>query len=600
MSEFEITVTQTLGLRNDKGRKFVPKEYLYQIENYNYDDVIGANRTLCPSVDYNMGGNAGVDGIFEFRYINSSSELVKESILIINGSIVKNAINSILSPTTIYTGLTAGHKCTFAVLNDKLFISNGYDDVLVYNGTLVKEMGSCYATNSGAAGDLEGDYYYAITYVIDGLETVLGTISNTVTTSSNSVTLTIPVGPEGTTERKIYRTEADGTDLKLVATLSDNTTTTYTDNTEDGSLGASIPATNSPAPKPQFITVMHEKLIGVKNSRRPNYLYYSETEIEILFNTIGVADVSGQGNDNTSLTGMAEDYNVLVVFSEKRIYTVDVSGSTATVKQTISNVGCYDGFSVSKVPQNDSFQGGIMFVSNEFDVRVFNGHLAVNLATSFDNLSTANFSSQLNSEELRNLISGTSLEGSFFDYKYHLIIGKVIYVYDLKIGGWTTYRFKTASYEPEYRKMGVINNVLFIGQKDSEIVEKMYQETQYRNEDLGSVIETPELLMDNQYKFWKELHIYYGNSGEVTVNLEITPDNISDFSQSASFSYKNDGFDPAYFNSTYFKTISNEDDYKVIHINLYARWLRFRITSNNRFNFRGYRLVGRTLTNKEV
>ena len=104
-----------------------------------------------------MGGDAGVDGIFEFRYINSSSEVVKESILIINGSIVKNAINSILSPTTIYTGLTAGHKCTFAVLNDKFFISNGYDDVLVYNDTLVNEMGSCYATNSGQAGDLEVD-----------------------------------------------------------------------------------------------------------------------------------------------------------------------------------------------------------------------------------------------------------------------------------------------------------------------------------------------------------------------------------------------------------------------------------------------------------
>ncbi len=48
--------------------------------------------------------------------------------------------------------------------------------------------------------------------------------------------LTIPIGPAGVTSRRIYRTAADGTTYKLLATLNDNTTTTYRDNTADGGL----------------------------------------------------------------------------------------------------------------------------------------------------------------------------------------------------------------------------------------------------------------------------------------------------------------------------------------------------------------------------
>ncbi len=48
----------------------------------------------------------------------------------------------------------------------------------------------------------------------------------------------IPVGATGVTQRKIYRTAAGGTQLALVATIADNTTTVYSDNLPDASLGA--------------------------------------------------------------------------------------------------------------------------------------------------------------------------------------------------------------------------------------------------------------------------------------------------------------------------------------------------------------------------
>lgn len=56
----------------------------------------------------------------------------------------------------------------------------------------------------------------------------------------------IAVGPAAVTARKIYRSAAGTTTpLKLVATLANNTTTTYTDTAADAALGAPAPATDT-------------------------------------------------------------------------------------------------------------------------------------------------------------------------------------------------------------------------------------------------------------------------------------------------------------------------------------------------------------------
>jgi len=99
-----------------------------------------------------------------------------------------------------------------------------------------------------------GVYQYAITYVDRVGETTPGTSrSITTTTNNTNVSLTsIPTGPSSTfsanpltTKRRIYRTTVGGSQLKLLATLNDNTTTTYTDSTADGSLGANAPTSNT-------------------------------------------------------------------------------------------------------------------------------------------------------------------------------------------------------------------------------------------------------------------------------------------------------------------------------------------------------------------
>lgn len=591
---FIIENYQSKGLRDDKGRKFVPNDYFYNIENMNYDGITGCQRIKAPNVVYNVG-SARIDGITQFRYIDSAGQFQTENIIVQNGQIIKDFLGT---PSTIYTGLTAQKKCTFAILNDKLFISNGTDYPLVYDGTYVKQMGAPTAKDLLVAGSLTGDYFYAMTYVIDGVEVVIGTVSNTLTVSSKSIDLDLPIGVSNCTARKIYRTTAGGSSLKLVTTINDNTTLTYQDNTGDGSLGAAIPSTNSSCPTPQFITVKDEKLVGAVNTNRPNYLYVTEVEIEVFFNTSGVYDVSGVGNDNTALTGLIEDYGQIVVFSERHIYLADTSGLVTKVKQTTSNVGCADGFSVVRIPENDILAGGIMFVSSLFDVRIFSGNIATNLATSFDNLRTNNYSIALNKDSFANQLKDNPLHAEFHDYKYHLIAETFMYVYDIRIAGWTKYFIKTTSYSPQYWIFGKLGNKFYVAQKSAGIVEEMYASTQYRNEELTAFFETPEIAVDTDDKYFAQLYIYYDKSGTNTLTALATINSTDTIT--ATITYTGAFYDADYYDESYYEVTDDEEDYSLIHLNRYGKWMRFRITTQTQASIKGWKLVGRAISNKEL
>ena len=591
---FVIESYQSKGLRDDKGRKFVPQDYFYNIENMNYDGITGCQRIKAPSVEYNVG-SARIDGMTEFRYIDSAGQFQTEDICVQNGSVIKNFLTS---PVTVHTGLTAQKKCTFGILNDKLFISNGTDFPVVYDGTYVKQMGAPTAKDLGTSGVLTGTYYYALTYVIDGVEVILGTLSNTVTVSSETIDLDIPVGVSNCTERKIYRTEANGSQLKLLTTITDNTTLTYSDNNADGTLGVNIPATNSECPKPQFITVKDEKLIGAVHANRPNYLYVTEVEVEVFFNTSGVYDVSGVGNDNTALTGLVEDYGQIVVFSESHIYLADTSGLVTKVQQTTSNVGCADGFSIVRIPENDILPGGIMFVSNLYDVRIFSGNIATNLATSFDNLRTNNYSIQLNKDSFANQLRDNPLHAAFHDYKYHLIAETFMYVYDIRIAGWTKYFINTTTYSPQYWVFGKLSGDLYISQKNAGIVEKMYNDTSYRGEELTAFFETPEIAVDTSDKYFAQLYIYYDKSAANTLSALATINSTNTIS--ATVTYTGAFYNSDYYDEDYYETTDDEEDYSLIHLNRYGKWMRFKITTQTQASIKGWKLVGRAISNKEL
>ena len=89
------------------------------------------------------------------------------------------------------------------------------------------------ALGSGAGNVDNGAHRYTITFVTADGQTQAGDISAAVTVADKTVNgkvslSAIPIGGSLVTSRKIYRTAANGSTYLLLATIADNTTTTYT------------------------------------------------------------------------------------------------------------------------------------------------------------------------------------------------------------------------------------------------------------------------------------------------------------------------------------------------------------------------------------
>lgn len=99
----------------------------------------------------------------------------------------------------------------------------------------------------GAAGAYTGTVTYRQTYVTADGETEGSAASSPITVASKKITVTLHVSPNPkVTGSKLYRTATGGTQEKLVATIADNVTTSYTDEAADGTLGVNVP-TNATA-----------------------------------------------------------------------------------------------------------------------------------------------------------------------------------------------------------------------------------------------------------------------------------------------------------------------------------------------------------------
>ncbi len=105
-------------------------------------------------------------------------------------------------------------------------------------------------TAEGVTGNVDpGLHSWAVTFVTGSGETNLGSnsiplnvIGGSPPIGSQVILSAIPLGPPGTTARKIYRTVAGNIgNFFLVGTISDNTSTTTIDDIADANLGAAAP-----------------------------------------------------------------------------------------------------------------------------------------------------------------------------------------------------------------------------------------------------------------------------------------------------------------------------------------------------------------------
>lgn len=206
------------------------------------------------------------------------------------------------------------------------------------------DQGAPVPAASVTAGNPNGSYTYKVTYVSRfGHESNAGPASPAVTVSSKQIDLTeIPVSPdEQTVARRIYRTVASGTVYLLLTTIYDNSTTTYTDNTADGSLSQIQPPTagsfsndNSPPPKAGIVRVWKRTVFLAGDPQNPDTLYFSTDDEPESFPIVNSFELDGK------ITAIYETYSGLVVETENGKWQVVGDNPDFAVDKIIEGMGC--------------------------------------------------------------------------------------------------------------------------------------------------------------------------------------------------------------------------------------------------------------------
>lgn len=371
--EGQDTATKDLSLTN--------KGDIAQNSRFNIE--VGSVAKRSPVAYYNTSADSNpIQSIYRYYTKSGLQYLIQ-----LNGNALRVGNDATGSFSTIYTfSSSSGYRFSAVTYNDLCIVSTGQENIMQTDGTASWELGSCKASLvSDAGGNVTtGAHYYAIIFTVAGTDIINGAISNTVTTDASHTKVSlfhIPIGPTGTTQRKIYRTASGAGTLKLLTTISDNSTTTYTDNIADGSLGATMSAVNNDMPKGALLYLEQERLFVTRDPNYPNTVYYSDQYLPhyiatgsndlATYEASDYYDIIG-GGDNDKITGMANYLGVTHIFKQNSIRPYYVSGTpdTWTLGNIISTQGCPTPYSIVSTPY------GIVYQSWDY-FYVYNGNFSL-------------------------------------------------------------------------------------------------------------------------------------------------------------------------------------------------------------------------------
>ena len=335
---------------------------------------------------------AAIDGL----YVRHSNSGAKTMIAFCNGSAW--ALGGTSTFTTIASAqsvFTAGIRVGAAEYQNHLFVGNGGVIPYKWNGTDWTRHGVYPATTTmavvtGAGGNPNGAYTYKMTYVnTQSVESDVGPITATLTVVSSKVEIsTIPVAPQsfGVSSRRIYRTVTSGSVYKLLTTIADNTTTTYSDDIADSSLGATAPSDHGVPPKYSTI-VYHRDRLFCNDPANPNFVNYSNLQEPYTFGALNIR----RFGDNTAdiVRALAVDGENVVIFGDSSIeiiYMPDTTDSNWLNIRVKADFGCKSPYGIVR------YDNGLLFPAMQNNQFIGFAHLtgdAVAPSATFLTISTA-------------------------------------------------------------------------------------------------------------------------------------------------------------------------------------------------------------------
>ncbi len=287
------------------------------------------------------------DGLYT-RRDNTGAETM---VVFANGTGYQLAVTTFSTIPSAQSVFTAGIRVGSAQYENHIFFGNGGVAPYKYNGTNFTRHGVPAATGvvssvsaTTSAGVVNGVPRYRIVYV--NSQTVagdVGTATVDITVTNAKVVLTdIPVAPtsHGVSSRKIYRNFVSGSTATygLLATLSDNTTTSYVDNSLDSALGATY-ATDQGEPPKYNVIAQHQNRLFCNDTANPNYIWYSDLFEPYTFSSTNFLPIGDASQDLVKGVDVYE--NSVVVFCERSTFLIYMPSTTDTEWSVIKTKSPY-------------------------------------------------------------------------------------------------------------------------------------------------------------------------------------------------------------------------------------------------------------------
>lgn len=185
-----------------------------------------------------------------------------------------------------------------------------------------------------------------------------------VTAAGEKVTLTsIPTSTDAQVDqRKIYRTVAGGARFYFLATINDNTTTTFVDNYADMELGELMEEDHDILPNGKFSAWWDDRL-WVSGE---DILYYSRIWEPEHFDETNRYVTINKGDFSDDIMGIIPYKDSLYVFRRNSIFAVQKTSSGYGVYLVNSDVGCLASWSLIEV-------NNLLFFISQRGVEAYNG-----------------------------------------------------------------------------------------------------------------------------------------------------------------------------------------------------------------------------------
>lgn len=337
--ELKSGVLGVIGDINSKVNQRLLDEGMYKLQGFHLSEALSltkrAGHAKFNTVQLSESGPATFTGLFDYNKSDGSNQKIATALKGVYryDTPTANAWNakSLTAVGGDRTG-TASNLFDSVVYDDLLYLGNGVDSNLKYDGTTIMNMGivapastaTVALAGTGAGNLANGTYSYKITYYNSALghesnpsaATANVTVSDK-TTNGKIALSDIPLSSDPqAVKRRIYRTTVGGGVWLFLATIED-TSTTYTDNLSDASLGIAIDGFGNGVP-PVFNKIEiwqgHAFMAGI-NSSRINFTKPGKP------NAVDSNDYRDlDANDGDIVTGIKKYINLLVAFKRNSIW----------------------------------------------------------------------------------------------------------------------------------------------------------------------------------------------------------------------------------------------------------------------------------------